>query len=75
MAEGKYRSKYFLNPNDRSIEAAYLEASVELAIPERVKISIANLKSNFNTGIRVTDTKIFMNEKKELQKKSHFLID
>jgi hypothetical protein len=75
LAEGKYRSKYFLNPNDRSIEAAYLEASVELAIPERVKISIANLKPNFNTGIRVTDAEIFMDEKKELQKKSHFLID
>lgn len=75
LAEGQYRSKYFLNPSDRSIEAAYVEASVELDIPERIKISIANLKPNFNTGIRVTDAKIFMDEKKELQKKSHFLID
>lgn len=75
LADGAYRGKYFLSPNDHSIEAAYVEASVALDIPEQIKVSIANLNPNYNSGIRVTDSKIFMDEKKEMQKKSHFLID
>ncbi|WP_136669254.1 LysM peptidoglycan-binding domain-containing protein [Flavobacterium sp. H122] len=75
LAEGTYRGKYFLNPNDRSIEAAYAEASVELEIAERVKISIANLNPKYNLNIQETDSKIFIGEKKELQKQNHFLID
>lgn len=75
IADGSYRGKYFLNASDRSIEAAYVEASVALNSPERIKVSIANLNPNSNSGIRNTDSKILIEEKKELQKQSHFLID
>lgn len=75
IAEGNYRAKYFMNPSDHSIEAAYLEASVELDITERIKVSIANLNPNSNLETRNTDSKIFLGEKKESQKQSHFLID
>lgn len=75
IAEGTYRGKYFLNPSDHSIEAAYVEASVELDIPERIKVSIANLNPKYNVEIRDTNSKIFIEEKKELQKQNHFLID
>lgn len=75
IAEGNYRGKYFLNPSDHSIEAAYVEASVALDVTERIKISIANLNSNSNLETRNTDSKIFLEEKKEMQKQSHFLID
>ena len=74
-ADGMYRGKYFLNPSDHSIEAAYVEASVELDIPERIKVSIANLNPKYNLEIRDTNSKIFIEEKKELQKQNHFLID
>lgn len=75
LAEGSYRGKYFLNASDRSIEAAYVEALVELDSPEQIKVSIANLNPNSNSGIRNTDSKILIEEEKELQKQSHFLID
>jgi hypothetical protein len=75
IAEGAYRGKYFLNPSDHAIEAAYLEASVELDILERIKVSIANLNPKYNVEIRDTNSKIFIEEKKELQKQNHFLID
>lgn len=75
IAEGNYRGKYFLNPSDHSIEAAYVEASVELDVVERIKVSIANLNPNFNLETRSTDSKIFIEENKESQKQSHFLID
>lgn len=75
LAEGTYRGKYFLNPSDHSIEAAYIEASVELDIPERIKVSIANLNPKYNVEIRDTNSEIFIEEKKELQKQNHFLID
>ena len=75
IAEGNYRGKYFLNPSDHSIEAAYVEASVELDVAERIKVSIANLNPNLNLETRSTDSKIFIEENKESQKQSHFLID
>lgn len=75
LAEGTYRGKYFLNSNDHSIEAAYIEASVELDNPERIKVSIANLNPKYNLEVRDANSEIFIEEKKELQKQNHFLID
>lgn len=75
LAEGDYRGKYFLNPNDRSIEAAYIEASVEVEVVEKIKISIANLNPSSNLEIKDINSKIFIEEPNVLQKQSHFLID
>lgn len=69
LAEGAYRSRYFLNPIDRSIEALYIEASVGTTIPERVKVSVSNLKQD-------TDfTMVAIIAEEKVEKKSHFLID
>ncbi len=75
IAEGSYRGKYFLNPNDRSIEAAYVEASVELEAVERIKVSIANLNPSSNLDLKDTNSKVSIEGTKVLQKQSHFLID
>ena len=42
-AEGKFRSKYFLNGSNKTIETLYVDCSIDLAVPKRVEIVVSVL--------------------------------
>lgn len=76
IAEGKYRSKYFLNPNSHVIEYLFLEVGIELDIPEKITITASNLAIISNIELQNQYSEILgENETNKSAQKSNFLID
>jgi ribosomal protein L6P/L9E len=53
-AVGSYRARYFLNPNDYTIETLFIECAIDLEVPQKFTVMITDLdaKANLVTGSR-----------------------
>lgn len=66
-AVGSYRAKYFLNPQDYIPESIFISCNLELDVPQKYSVSIANL--NESKEISATPKQeLFVGENKKKQK-------
>jgi hypothetical protein len=63
-AAGSYRAKYFLNPNNYTIETLYIECAINLDTPQKFTVMVSNLnaKEHLILGSRES---LFMEEVKK----------
>lgn len=63
-AVGSYRAKYFLNPNNYTIETLFIECSIALDVPQKFSVMVTDLnaKANLTLGTRES---LFVDEVKK----------
>jgi hypothetical protein len=66
-ADGSYRAKYFLNPQDYIPESIFISCNLELDVPQKYSVSIANL--NERKEINATQKQELFIEETKPQKK------
>jgi hypothetical protein len=62
--EGRYRAKYFLNPNNYSIETLFVECIIALDVPQKFTVMATNLNAKANLTLGSRDS-LFMEEVKK----------
>lgn len=62
--EGSYRAKYFLNPNNYSIETLFVECTIALDVPQRFTVMATNLNAKEHLALGSRES-LFMEEVKK----------
>jgi hypothetical protein len=62
--DGSYRAKYFLNPNNYSIETLFVECTIALDVPQKFTVMATNLNAKANLTLGSRDS-LFMEEIKK----------
>jgi hypothetical protein len=62
---GQYRAKYFLNPNNYSIQTLFIECILALDVPQKYTVMISNLNENENQILRTNSLYAGAEKKKE----------
>ena len=70
-AMGSYRAKYFLNPQDYIPESIFISCNLELDVPQKYSVSIANLNERKELSA-TPKQELFVGENKKKQKWWHF---
>ncbi|WP_409415789.1 hypothetical protein [Flavobacterium sp. PS2] len=62
---GSYRAKYFLNPNNYSIQTLFIECTLALDIPQKYTVVVSNLKEKENQFLRTNSLYVGAGKKKD----------